>query len=751
MARVSLSSTWRACVLKAIVLSILVPEVISARTAGGADSAPRVLFERNIWPIIAANCIGCHGAEKPKGGLDLRSVSRMLKGGEEGPALDLADPDRSLLVEKITRGEMPPGKARKLSRDEVAKIRAWVRSGAKAEHPEAVPAVDFKIRDRDRRFWSFRMLQKPLVPKVAAANRARTPIDRFLLHRLEQNGLSFSPDADRATVLRRLCLDLTGIPPSPDQIDSFENDHEPGAYERLVDRVLDSPRFGQRWGRHWLDIAGYVDTVGFDTDATNIITSEGKWRYRDYVIAAFNADKPYDRFITEQIAGDELHDWRNTAHWTPEIREALIATGYLRTARDLTQEDVGVIPQNFFGILHDTLEIVGTGLLGLTVNCARCHDHKFDPIPQEDYYRMIAIFTPAYDPGNWLPVVPTETRKYDRGLADVSPAERAELERHNAAIDRDLEVLGRQVNQVRQACHDRLFATRLNALSEPIRADTKTALRTPREKRSEVQKYLADKFASALAVKPDEVTAALLPAEKTAAAQLEAQMRSTKARRRTWSKIQALYDVGPPPRSHLLVRGNEQTPGPEVSPGYLRAALRLGCLERRAALGPIRTHQRPAAGAGAVADATGFTGIGPAGARDGEPDLEPSLRRRHRDDARQLRHSGTAAHPSRAARVARLGIRGRRLALETADPVDGGLDGLPPGVAPRRGGHDSRRQGSGDDRSRQPAALEDEAAAARRRGSARRAPGHQRRSRSGGGGAADPDQGASRWNGYCGG
>ena len=238
-----------------------------------------------------------------------------------------------------------------------------------------------------------------------------------MLARLEQKGLSFSTDAGRATLARRLCLDLTGIPPCPELIDAFESDKRPGAYERLVDRLLASPQFGERWGRHWLDVAGYVDTVGFDTDATNIITSEGKWRYRDYVIAAFNHDKPYDQFVTEQLAGDELHDWRKAPHWTPEMREALIATGYLRTARDLTQEDVGVIPQNFFGILHDTLEITGTGLLGLTVNCARCHNHKFDPIPQDDYYRMMAIFTPAYNPRSWLPVIPTETKINERGTA----------------------------------------------------------------------------------------------------------------------------------------------------------------------------------------------------------------------------------------------------------------------------------------------------------------------------------------------
>ncbi len=425
------------------------------------------------------------------------------------------------------------------------------------------------IDDDDRQFWSFRKLQKPPVPKVSAAGRARTPIDRFLLAALEAKGLSFSADASRSTIARRLCLDLTGIPPSPGLIDAFENDESPAAYERLVDRLLASPQFGERAGRHWLDVAGYVDTVGFDTDATNIITSEGKWRYRDYCVAAFNHDKPYDRFITEQLAGDELHDWRKAARWTPAMREALIATGYLRTARDLTQEDVGVIPQNFFGILHDTLEITGTGLLGLTVNCARCHDHKFDPITQDDYYRMMAIFTPAYNPQKWLPVVPTETKNNDRGLPDVSPADLARIKDANAALDRELQALNNQLGEVRKPCEERLLAARLAAVPQPIRDDTAAAVRTVPAKRSEVQKYLAGKFGDALSIKPEDITASLLPAEKTAAAGLEARIRATEARRRKWSKIQALYDVGPPPPTHLLLRGNEQTPGPEMSPGFL--------------------------------------------------------------------------------------------------------------------------------------------------------------------------------------
>ena len=318
---------------------------------------------------------------------------------------------------------MPPGKARKLSDQEVAVVRAWIRSGARADHADRIPRPVATIRDEDRRFWSFRPLSPPPAPRVADSARVRTPIDAFLLSRLEAQGLSFSPDADAPTLVRRAYLDLLGLPPSPEEIDAFLSDDRPGPFNRLVDHfLLSSPHFGERWGRHWLDVAGYVDTVGFDTDATNIITSEGKWLYRDYVIRAFNQDRPYDRFLTEQLAGDELYDWRRAEHFTPEVREALIATGYLRTARDMTHEDVGVIPQNFFGIMHDTIEIVGTGLLGLTINCARCHSHKFDPIPQEDYYRIMAVFTPAYNPRAWLPVIPTETNLKDRGLPDVAPA-----------------------------------------------------------------------------------------------------------------------------------------------------------------------------------------------------------------------------------------------------------------------------------------------------------------------------------------
>ncbi len=550
--------------------------LLSTGGAWGGDVEPKqsLWFERDAWPIFAANCVGCHGADAPKGGLDLRTVSRMLKGGESGPALDPSAPDSSLMLERIMRHEMPPGKARKLADPEVSVVRAWIRTGARAQDPDRVPPPVSPIRDAHRRFWSFRPLSRPPAPRVADNARVRTPIDAFVFSRLDAKGLRFSPDADTATLVRRAYLDLLGLPPSPEEVDACLNDNNPNGFDGLVDRLLASPHFGERWGRHWLDVAGYVDTVGFDTDATNIITSEGKWLFRDYVIRAFNQDKPYDRFLTEQLAGDELYDWRRAKHFTPEMPEALIATGYLRTARDLTHEDVGIIPQNFFSIMHDTIEIVGTGLLGLTINCARCHSHKFDPIPQDDYYRLMAIFSPAYNPRAWLPVVPSETKKKDRGLPDVAPAELAEIEHANAEVDRRLGELRRELTKFRRPCEERLFEAKLNALPQSIRSDTKVALQTPVEKRSVVQKYLAEKFTASLTVKSDEVTANLNPAEKAACARVEAQIAATAAKRRAWGKIQTLYDLGPIPPTHLLVRGNEQSPGHEVPAGFLRVLSR---------------------------------------------------------------------------------------------------------------------------------------------------------------------------------
>ncbi|HET6324457.1 MAG TPA: DUF1549 domain-containing protein, partial [Planctomycetaceae bacterium] len=267
--------------------------------------------------------------------------------------------------------------------------------------PSATRGADSEsaeVTARDKEHWAFQKVRRPAVPIPRDAARAKTPIDAFLLARLSASHLSFSQPADQETLLRRAFLDLHGLPPTPIERKEFLSDASPDAFAHLVDRLLASPRFGERWGRHWLDVVGYADTVGYDIDPNGLILSEGKWKYRDYVIRAFNADKPYDRFLTEQLAGDELVDWRHAPRFTDEIREDLIATGYLRTAHDNSHEPESNIPLIYYSVLHDTVEVVGNSLFALTVNCARCHSHKFDPIPQRDYYRLMALFTPAYNP-----------------------------------------------------------------------------------------------------------------------------------------------------------------------------------------------------------------------------------------------------------------------------------------------------------------------------------------------------------------
>ena len=264
-----------------------------------------------------------------------------------------------------------------------------------------------------RQFWAFQKLARPPVPEVLGP--ARTPVDKFILAKLEAVDLGFSSDADRGTLLRRAQLDLVGLPPSPDEIDSHLSDASPDAYERLLDRLIDSPHFGERWGQHWLDAAGFV------TDR------KSRWRYRDYVIRAFSHDKPYDRFLVEQLAGDELVDWRSEETLSPKTRELLVATGLLRSARDDTGNVMTDIPSYHYGILFNTLEILGTSVLGLTLQCARCHSHKYDPIPQRDFYRLMALFTPAYNSKNWLRNGDRKLPEGIDGLYDVGPPPKTHL------------------------------------------------------------------------------------------------------------------------------------------------------------------------------------------------------------------------------------------------------------------------------------------------------------------------------------
>lgn len=530
-------------------------------------------FENEAKPVFAARCAGCHGGVKPAAGLDLRSLAGTLAGSASGPVIAEGASDKSILIRKIMSGAMPPPAARQtpVTEAELHILRQWIdtsRFNVRLEHPAELRETFTEAEARpvsaaDRQGWAFRKPVAGAVPSVRGQARARTPIDQFLLSRLEARKLGFSPDAPPLTLLRRAHLDLTGLPPTEDETKAFLADAKPGAWERLVDRLLESPHYGERWGRHWLDAAGYVDVAGFDNDLVGMELFDGIWRYRDYVVKSLNDDKPYDRFLVEQLAGDELTDWRKAARYTPETIELLSATGYLRSVFDRTDPDIVNLPGERFDVLFHLMEKVSTNLMGLTVGCARCHSHRYDPIPQRDYYRMLAVFTPSFNPWNWK-------QPKNRFLPDVSKEDEAKIAAHNAELDKSLGRLKDELARLRKPYAEKLIEANLaRLLPEGIRAETREALATAEDKRDDVQKFLARKFEKQVKPPDADVDKALNEADRAAANRLDAQIKTLASYRRSYEKIQALWDVGPPPVTRLLQRGVVESPGPKVTAGGL--------------------------------------------------------------------------------------------------------------------------------------------------------------------------------------
>ena len=346
-------------------------------------------FEKSIRPLLAKHCYKCHSkkAGKSKGGLYLDSQAGWMDGGDSGPAITAGSPAKSLLIKAISYKdkdiEMPPKE--KLSDTEIAVLTRWVRMGApdprkgsKADKPVARSTIDIA---RGRQFWAFKKPVSPKIPATSNNSWALGSIDRFILESLDNKKLKPAEDADRATLIRRITFDLTGLPPSPEEINAFLKDKSPRAFETVVDRLLASKRFGERWGRHWLDIARYGESTG----RTRNFPFTFAWRYRDYVIDSFNSDKPYDQFLKEQVAGDLL------AKKNPDNkRDHLVATGFLAMgSKDLNERNR---EQYLMDNIDDQIDTTTRSVLALTVSCARCHDHKFDPIPTKDYYAIAGIF-----------------------------------------------------------------------------------------------------------------------------------------------------------------------------------------------------------------------------------------------------------------------------------------------------------------------------------------------------------------------
>ena len=551
-----------ACGALFLALARLTPTYQRATAADQPEKAP--LFERDVLPIFTAHCFKCHGMEARKAGLDLRTPPLVFRGADKGPVVVKGSADQSLLYQRVSTGAMPLGDEKKLSQEQAGIIRRWIDGGAQfaRTYGSITQAEARPVTDSDRQFWSFRKPVRPEAPRVRNKGMVRTPVDALLLAKLEEKGLAFSPEASRVTLVRRAYFDLIGLPPSPEEVDAFLADKSPHSWERLIDKLLASPHFGEKWARHWLDAAGYVDAMGLDHVVSNIVYGDGKWRYRDYVVRAFNQDKPYDRFLTEQLAGDELVDWRSAPKFTPEITDSLEATGFLRTAADDTDIPEVNTADIRYTLLQTLVRNVSTNVLGLTVGCAQCHSHKYDPIPQQDYYQFTAIFTPAYNVQSWL-------APKDRMLPDVSSAEKDEIDGHNAEVDKQIEPFQKKIAALRRPHEDRLLEQKLTAVPEAVRPDLKAALNTPAKKRTPIENYLVAKLGPAVKIKDEELLASLTDIEKTEIGRLEEEIRPLKEKRRAYGHLQALYDVGPPPPFYLFRRGNFDSPAGEVQPGFL--------------------------------------------------------------------------------------------------------------------------------------------------------------------------------------
>jgi cytochrome c553 len=387
-------------------LSTVIALALFAQVALAADPAPTAeqveFFEKKVRPLLVEQCVNCHGPKKQRAGLRLDTAEGLKKGADNGPVVVPGDPEKSTLIKSVRRkGEyaMPPEKP--LSADQVAILEAWVKGGA------VFPAGTTKAVATDwKNHWAFRPPTEPQVPNPKV--QVSSPIDAFITAKIGDLNLTPVAKADKRTLARRAYFDLTGLPPTADELDAFEKDTSPNAWEKMIDKLLASPHYGERWGRHWLDVARYADSKGY------VFTEDRNYpyayTYRDYVIRSFNADKPFDRFITEQLAADKLDSGAD--------KQALAAMGFLTVGRRFSN--------NIHDITDDRIDVVTRGLMGLTVTCARCHDHKFDPIPAADYYSLYGVFASSNEPKD-LPQIgePENVREYERFVAEHGQLEKA--------------------------------------------------------------------------------------------------------------------------------------------------------------------------------------------------------------------------------------------------------------------------------------------------------------------------------------
>ncbi|MSO23648.1 MAG: DUF1553 domain-containing protein [Acidobacteria bacterium] len=533
-------------------------EMTAAVRAAQSEVGEVEFFRTRILPILAARFQSCHNHTLKLSGLSLESASSMKEGGLHGPVVMAGNAQQNRLYRRVARLEkthMPLGVSggvgEPLPEAELALIKQWIDGGAEwpqdlqAEEAEKARQARLKdlqkledrpVTDEERRWWSFVKPVRPAVPQVKNAAWVKNPIDAFVLAALEAKGLQPAPRASRHMLIRRVYFDLIGLPPRPEDVQAFESDPSADAYERLINRLLDSERYGERWARHWRDVARFADSDGYEYDRIR----HNAWRYRDYVIRAFNQDKPYNRFILEQLAGDELPD-RNY--------DSLAALGFFRNGPFIGDM---VLMQNEMTRQDELDYIVSTtsaAFFGVTMGCARCHNHKYHPLAQKDYYRMVSVFAPSV----WtnIPLAPAHVvEEYDKQVF---------------GIDRQVDKLTQKIRLLHTPARDRLVEARYKELPEPLQL----AVKTEPAKRTEAQKRQASQVIATVGVTEAELVAALSPEHRKKTEELKQQIAALeKSKPPALPSAMAITDPTPSPaNSYFLHRGSTLSKGSAIEPG----------------------------------------------------------------------------------------------------------------------------------------------------------------------------------------
>lgn len=500
-----------------------------------AADAPRftpeqvALYEKEVKPLLEANCLRCHGGEKTRGGLKLTSRESVLKGGDLGPAVDLANLEKSRILHAVRWEndlEMPP--KGKLPQKDIDTLVRWVMAGVPwtpgsgETVKEPGKPKGGVVTEEAKNYWAYRPLQRPAEPTVKNRDWVRNPIDAFLLAKLEAKGLTPAAPADRVALIRRVTYDLTGLPPTPEDVEAFVKDRSPDAYEKLIDRLLATPQYGEKWGRHWLDLVRYAETNGYERDGPKPFA----WRFRDYVIRSFNADKPYDQFVREQLAGDEMPGYNP---------DAIIATGYYRLG--LWDDEPADPKLARYDELDDWVATTAQTFLGMTMNCARCHEHKIDPIPHADYYRLLAFFQDVQRYSNNRDV------RSSFNLSDITaPEKRQKYEQDLAQRERRMGELTRAMTKLEDEAIRKMPAEDQRA-SEGV-------------DRPRVLRKLKDFFTPEQSKEYDNYKQELESLKKTP---------EPPDRELALSVNNSQVN---PPVTNVLIRGNPHSPGAVVSPGF---------------------------------------------------------------------------------------------------------------------------------------------------------------------------------------